>query len=609
MVCPGGLLGCLVGCFGQARRAICSVALLLATSAAWPAGDALLLERLQSAADGWPHARVLEEEGGRVLDIEQARAARAAFKPPAAVHGNLGPRAHAVWLRLPLRVAADDAAAWWLDLGFAGVDRADLYLYEDGRQVQQVRVRNDQPFADKILPTRSQVVPLQVRPGGDHELLIRFESSTTLLVPLRFVRPAEHGRAESRLQALQGLISGVWLCLLVYALVQWLAVRERVFLAFAVSSAAASLFFLAYFGHGPQHLWGNNPWLEKYLWAPSVLTMIGANALFVHDALGVAGFHPRLAIALRAVVLAAAAAVAAFLTGAADLAAAALMAKLLGPLPMLLGIAAALFSLRRGDRAAPLVLSGWVAVLAGTVAMVCLQQGWLPLNFWFDHALQLAMTFEIVLWMLVLAMRVKDVQAHAAASRRENQRLHALAFSDPLTGLLNRRGLYLALEQSLPAALPSSAVAVYLLDLDEFKPVNDRFGHDVGDGLLIEVGRRLKSQLRELDLVARLGGDEFVVVIHKVADGAAAQDIGTRLWGAVTQPFNVAGSTARLGATVGYSLAPHDGCDIPGLLKHADSAMYEGKQTGRNRVLRGACVKAAADGERSHEPPPCAQAP
>ncbi len=584
---------------GAAVRAMLGLILLLATLAAWPAGGEMVLDASRTDVDGWPWARILKE-GDRPLTADEAFAADAAFGPPPQVHGNLGPHTRALWLRLPLRMAADDPGAWWLDLGFAGVDRVDVYLFEGGRVVQQARVRNTAQFSQKPLRTRSHVLPLGAQGGAQaeaglgaqrgasQELLMRFESSTALLVPLRFVRPADYLAAESQQQMVQGLITGIWLCLLVYALVQWAALRERMFFDFALSSAAGSIFFLCYFGHGPQHLWGENAWMVGNGWAPAILTMIAANAMFVHDALDVARFEPRLARALRAVAIAAAAAMVAFFAGWIDLRAVAGLASAIGPLPTLLGTAAAVFSMRRGNRAAPFVLAGWGVVLVGTLLMVCMQRGWLPLEFWLEHALQFAMTIEIVLWMFVLAGRVKDVRASEAAARLENGRLHTLAFSDPLTGLLNRRGLYLALEPSLSAALPSGAVAVYLIDLDGFKPINDRFGHDVGDALLIEVGRRLQAQMRGPDLVARMGGDEFVVVIHGIGDDIAAHAAGRRLLAALRGPFAVAGITAQVGATVGYALAPNDACDVSRLLKCADAGMYAGKQAGKNRVVRGA---------------------
>ena len=577
-----------------ALRGALLLTLLLIAAVAWPADTAIELDRSKSDVDGWASARMLEESGA-ALTAAEALTMPAAFAPLGAAHGNLGPHANAVWLRIPLRVAGDDNAAWWLDLGFTGVDRADLYLFEAGRLVQQTPVRTTLPFDAKPLPARSQVIALNTRAGGHYVLLVRLESATALLVPLRFSRPARYLLAESQLQLVQGLISGVWLCLIVYALAQWSVVRERVFLNFAVASAAGAIFFLAYFGYGQQHLWGASVWLNRNLWAPALLTMIGANAMFVHDALGLARIEPRLALSLRAVAGAAALAVLALLTGLLDLPYAAVAANLLGPWPPVLGTIAAVRSLQRGNRAAPFIIAGWSAVLLGTLVLMAVQRGWLALNFWTDHALQLAMTVEIILWMFVLATRAKDVRDSDAASRRENELLHTLAFSDPLTGLLNRRGLYLALEQSLPAALPASAVAVYLIDLDQFKPVNDQFGHDAGDELLVEVGRRLKAQLGALDLVARLGGDEFVVVVHKISDDASAQAFGGLLLSAMDRPFAVAGSLARVGATVGYALAPGDAHDLSNLLRYADAAMYQGKNAGRNRVLRGGAAPQPAE--------------
>ena len=336
-------------------RAALLFALLLVTLAAWPADSGIELDRSKTDVDGWASARMLEEPGP-ALTATQVLAMPAAFVPLGPAHGNLGPHAHAVWLRVALHVAADDAGAWWLDLGFTGVDRADLYLFEAGRLVQQTPVRTTLPFAAKHLPTRSQVIALNTRAGGHYEVLVRLESATALLVPLRFSRPAQYLLTESPQQAVQGLISGVWLCLLVYALVQWSVVRERVFLDFAVTSAAATIFFLAYFGYGQQHLWGANVWLNRHLWAPALLTMIGANAMFVHDALDLARVEPRLALTLRAVAVTAGVAVLAILLGVLDLGGAAVAANVLGPMPPVLGTVAAVRSLRRGNRVAPLII-------------------------------------------------------------------------------------------------------------------------------------------------------------------------------------------------------------------------------------------------------------
>jgi diguanylate cyclase len=127
---------------------------------------------------------------------------------------------------------------------------------------------------------------------------------------------------------------------------------------------------------------------------------------------------------------------------------------------------------------------------------------------------------------------------------------------------------------------------VFVLDLDGFKPVNDRHGHDVGDALLVAVGARLQAQLRAGDVVARLGGDEFVVLAPGLARAEDALVLGRKLVAALDTPLDAAGQRCEVGVTVGYALAPLDGVRAEELLKRADAGMYAAKQAGRRRVRR-----------------------
>jgi len=143
----------------------------------------------------------------------------------------------------------------------------------------------------------------------------------------------------------------------------------------------------------------------------------------------------------------------------------------------------------------------------------------------------------------------------------------------------------------LAAALPAShahhPLAVFLLDLDGFKPVNDRLGHDAGDELLVQVGQRLRGQVRQGDLVARLGGDEFVIMAPGIPGEAEGLLLGRKLLAAFHQPLHVAGQTCPRGADQRLCCwAPHDGTHADDLLKRADAAMYAGKQAGRHTVRR-----------------------
>ena len=111
---------------------------------------------------------------------------------------------------------------------------------------------------------------------------------------------------------------------------------------------------------------------------------------------------------------------------------------------------------------------------------------------------------------------------------------------------------------------------------------------DVGDVLLCRVSKRMRDSLRASDLVARLGGDEFVVVAVDVPSEREANMIGRKLLEAVRKPFEIEGKRCSVGVTIGFAMAPHDGDELPGLLKRADAAMYAGKCAGKNQVQRGA---------------------
>ena len=183
-----------------------------------------------------------------------------------------------------------------------------------------------------------------------------------------------------------------------------------------------------------------------------------------------------------------------------------------------------------------------------------------------------------------LALTLAGVTLLAAAARSElavrllarmaDQRLLAAA-TDELTGLPNRRALYS--EAHTRRAEPRHrSQALLMLDLDKFKEVNDSLGHHAGDQLLVQVGARLRENLRGDDVLARLGGDEFAVLLddagHDEAVNAAA-----RLCAAVGEPFFVEGISLHSSVSIGIALSPDDGRDLSALLRKADIAMYKAK--------------------------------
>ncbi|NJC66094.1 diguanylate cyclase [Planosporangium flavigriseum] len=165
-------------------------------------------------------------------------------------------------------------------------------------------------------------------------------------------------------------------------------------------------------------------------------------------------------------------------------------------------------------------------------------------------------------------------------SRRLQERMRYLALHDALTGLPNRRLFKDRLTESLrPDPARPHLRSLLFVDLDEFKPVNDRYGHDAGDELLCQVSSRLIRRLRPSDTLARIGGDEFVILLDPIVDRDEATTVADRLLAALAEPYRVAGHDVRIGGSIGVSIA-RPGQDPDEMLRSADSAMYRAKQDG-----------------------------
>jgi diguanylate cyclase (GGDEF)-like protein len=181
-----------------------------------------------------------------------------------------------------------------------------------------------------------------------------------------------------------------------------------------------------------------------------------------------------------------------------------------------------------------------------------------------------------------IVLAVANTLTMALARQRDEEKMRHEAVHDPLTGLPNRTLLRDRLEHALAQSeRAGAATGVLFVDLDNFKQVNDVYGHVTGDAVLVEFGRRLQTAVRPADTVARFGGDEFVVVCEEV-DEAVALALGRRLGAAIEMPLTVGGVPHGLSASIGIALGT---TDADTLLANADAAVYRAKAHGRGRAV------------------------
>lgn len=204
---------------------------------------------------------------------------------------------------------------------------------------------------------------------------------------------------------------------------------------------------------------------------------------------------------------------------------------------------------------------------------------------------------EIYVQRLTLSL-IRDADGHVinhvavfsdiTDEKQEAERIRYRASYDALTGLPNRSLLHDRLQQALvKMARERGLLGVLFIDLDGFKPINDRWGHLAGDHLLVALSERLQGCVRESDTVARLGGDEFVIVLPDMASPADAQLVAAKILGALSAPFTLKSDAppVRIGASIGIALYPNHGRSPEDLTAAADKAMYAAKQAGRGRFL------------------------
>jgi len=201
---------------------------------------------------------------------------------------------------------------------------------------------------------------------------------------------------------------------------------------------------------------------------------------------------------------------------------------------------------------------------------------------WFYWVVGIALLLLMLVVALVVLVR-QLVKSKTVELEQKTNLLDHLAHHDPLTGLPNRLLFFDRLKYSIRRSRrEGGSLALLFLDLDQFKQINDTYGHGVGDELLKEVAKRLRQAVRETDTIARIGGDEFAVIMESLNEPADVVVGVQHITRAFRKPFRIPGHQFSITLSIGISLYPQDGADAHTLLRNADTAMFRAKAAGRN---------------------------
>ena len=560
------------------------------SAATTDASSRLLLQPATLVHEAWPYVTVMSEKQ-KPLTLTDAQSKLAEFERPQTSYATLGVRPQPTWLRVPFRVEAVNGLApqqWVMNIDYPPLNRIDAYITQDGRMLQQAALGSLRPFASRPLLSRSHAMPLALAPG-DYELMLRVASRGASILPIEFMQPGAFHRASLAEQMLRGIQVGLFLCMLMYSLAQWLGTREPLFLKYALLVTGSFMFALLLSGVGAQWLWRDAVWFETHMSGIGSLVAVGGTFLFLGDVLRRQYASPGARADRFPKLMNAGAAVCGglLIIYCFDLFSTALLTAiitLLGPLPLILSLPRFISKAVKGDAIGRYLLLAFAFYVTTVVVTTATIRGSLPANVWTLHSLTFGQMCHVLAFTLVLVSRARELREASEYARTEHEVMRSMAYTDPLTGLPNRRSLTDALTLALAGATPEHQVAVYLIDLDEFKQVNDINGHEVGDELLIAVAGRLRTGARSRDIVARLGGDEFVVLADGLHEAGQAQEIGDRLLALFDAPFKLAGVDMPVGLTIGYAIAPSSGRDTATVLRLADGAMYLGKRGGKGRL-------------------------
>ncbi|GLS27637.1 diguanylate cyclase [Marinibactrum halimedae] len=553
------------------------------------------------------------------------------FQEPGEQGLSFGWKSHPVWVKIKIDNTPEIQETLLLQILYPLLDELSVFYINHDQQIINTYITGDrQPFNQRPIFDTHFIFPI-TNMGDISSIYLRAKSSSSVQIPVEFSTQTDYYQQKSYQSTLNGVLFGLMISMIIYNFFLYCSVGRAAYLYYVLFVASFIVLQLGLRGIGYQFIWPQYPGVNNYAIACSGAFALFFLMLFAKSFLQLNEDRMMQKIINLMIAFSVSIIAATFVFSYSQ------VIKPLAVTTMAFSIIVIVMGAQRyrqGFSDARYYLLAWIAAVIGSMIYLSKQLGWLPINFLTEHSMIFGSCLEMLLLSLALADRLNTLRKHLKKAYQDlaaqnsnlehqvsertgeltraleelttaNEKLARVSVTDKLTGLRNRYHFDLALEQELNRVKRNlSDMSLLLADIDHFKRINDNWGHTVGDQALQMVSDCLRSVIgRNIDSICRYGGEEFALILPSTnLENAAFVAEKIRKTVEITQ-FSHNGTPIPLTISVGVaSVAYGQQCKLDEIVQAADTALYQAKDKGRNRIC-----KAPRLAVNTHKPAPVIQ--
>ena len=585
--------------------------LLSVCLASWAQANTILLASPNQESYPLASNSVFWHASGQNVTLNELLVQPPVFEPSSHAEDlNLGYTQHDVWLRTQVRNDSSEAQRWMVQFEYPFLDHVTLYTLRQ-TSIEAQQSGSALPVDQRALAHRQAVFPIEMAAQETLTLYTHVAASGSKMLNYNLMTPEAFYAQNDRHNFWLATYFGILLALGLYNLMLFFGLKERVFLYYSLFTLGFTVAILTFNGTGTLMFWsalGDNTSRLVAIGFTFASTMA---TLFTQSFLNTKGYTPRwhrvlsyfriyCSLALIATLLL-------------PIQPALRLMDVTGFMAALLMLICGIYCVTQRVPSSRLFVVAWSLFLVGACVFALRNLGILPANFITLHGIQIGSALEMLLLSFALAARFNKLKRQKERAQADmvmtlkkqetvleqkvaarTKALEHLANYDVLTGLLNRHGLARSAAGALERTRQHNhRLALLMLDLDRFKPINDDYGHEAGDFVLQKVAKRISNLARKRDHCARFGGDEFIIIMENIGHDDTLATIEARIGEAIHSPIELpCGKRVSVSVSVGISTCQGAECaTLESLLREADSQMYAVK----SRRATGCCRYGSAN--------------